>query len=230
MWLLIFLLLAPFTPKIDLYLSSIFYTPGLGFYNNALFSILFNYGELFGLATGALASLVLLLSFIGSRWKKWRSGALAILLTLVVGAGLITNVGFKGFWARPRPKQIYEFGGKHSYQPFWHPQLQSRQDPQKSFPSGHVAMGCYFFSLVYIGRRYRKRFFFFLGIFLTSFLGGGLMIARIAQGGHFFSDVFASAVLMWYMAKIIDRITWGEFAQRILHPKQPDIYLKPDGG
>jgi lipid A 4'-phosphatase len=228
MWFLLFLILAPFTPNMDLSISHFFFTPGVGFYNNVLFAALYSYGELFGLATGALTSLLFLLSFVRPKWKKWRAGSLAMTLTLVIGAGLITNIGFKGHWGRPRPKQIIEFEGKHHYRPFWKPNFHTGNDPQKSFPSGHAAMGCYFISLIFVGRRYQSRTLYYLGLFLTLFLGGGLMVARVAQGGHFFSDVLASALLMWYVAKGIDRFTWGAFLQRALCLKPDDTYLKLD--
>ena len=222
MWLLLLALLAPFTPTLDLYVSGLFYTPGWGFDDNVVFQALFRYGELFGLATGALASLLFLFSFFRQKWRKWRLGSLAMVLTLVIGAGLITNVGFKGYWGRPRPKQIVEFDGKHLYRPFWKPDFNTRNDPQRSFPSGHVAMGFYFLSLCLVARRYKNRLLFRTGVVLVLFLGGGLMMARVVQGGHFFSDVIVSPILMWYVAKAVDRFTWGEWAQRVLYLDSPD--------
>jgi len=203
MWILLLILVAPFTPGIDLYCAGLFYSPESGFYNNAFFAILFQYGERFGLATGGVAGGIFLLSF-HRRWKKWRGGALAMVLTLVIGAGLITNIGFKGYWGRPRPKQIIEFGGHHAYRPFWRPNFHTQGDPQRSFPSGHVAMGFYFLSLWLVGKRYRILTLKVLGLSLTVFLGGGLMVARVAQGGHFVSDVIVSPILMWYVAKGVD--------------------------
>ena len=125
-------------------------------------------------------------------------------LTLVIGAGLVTNLGFKEYWGRPRPKQVIEFGGKHEYRPFWIPDFHTRHDPQRSFPSGHVAMGFYFLSMVLVGKRYHSPLLKNMGLFLVIFLGGGLMIARVVQGGHFFSDVIVSPILMWYVAKGVD--------------------------
>lgn len=204
MWILLLALLAPFTPTLDRHISGLFYAPDIGFYNNVFFYSLYKYGEIFGLATGAIASAVFLLSFLRPEWKKWRKGSLVMVLTLVIGAGLIVNSGFKEYWGRPRPKQIVEFGGKHEYRPFWKPNFQTQHDPQKSFPSGHVAMGFYFLSLCLVGRRYKNPTLFGAGLFLTLFLGGGLMIARVVQGGHFFSDVIISPLIMWYVAKGVD--------------------------
>lgn len=198
------------SPKIDLYVSSLFYTPsplGKGtFYNNSFFQFLFRYGEYFGLGTGVITTTLCFLSFFVTSWKKIRKPMLAMALTLVLGAGLFTNSLFKEYWGRPRPKQIVEFGGNLTYRPFWNPNFKQDRASQKSFPSGHVAMGFYFFSLCLIGRRYKKFPLFLLGLFLTIGLGGGLMVARIVQGGHFVSDVVASIFLMWFVAFYIDKI------------------------
>lgn len=208
MWLIILAVLAPFTPYLDLYLSGLFYTPGVGFFNNAFFAGMFHYGEIFGIFTGVIALFLFFLSFFREKWKKWRKGALLMVLTLAVGAGLITNVLFKGYWGRPRPKQVEQFGGPNLYRPFWKPDFHVAKEPQKSFPSGHVAMGFYFLALCAIGRRYQNRPLFFLGLFLTLFLGVGLMITRVVQGGHFFSDVIVSPILMWYVTKGLSRLIW----------------------
>ena len=169
MWLILFILFAPFSPTIDLYVSGQFYSPEHGFYDDLVFHILFKYGEMFGFATGALACALFVFSFFWKRWKKWRRAALCMVLTLVVGAGMITNLGFKGHWGRPRPKQIVEFGGTHAYRPFWKPDFHTKNDPQKSFPSGHVAMGFYFLSLCLIGKRYRSKALFRTGLFHSFF-------------------------------------------------------------
>ncbi|MCC5831859.1 MAG: phosphatase PAP2 family protein [Chlamydiales bacterium] len=218
-WLLPILFLAavaPFTPYLDLAVSSHFYLPGRGFYNNAFFQIIFRYGELFGLATGGCASLLFGLSFLRPEWKKWRRGAFAITGTLVIGAGLLTNVLLKGYWGRPRPKQVEQFSGKYAYRPFWQPDFDTRDDPQRSFPSGHVAMGFYFLSVCLVGRRTKNLPLFTTGLILTVGLGGSLMVARVVQGGHFLSDVIASPILMWLVAIAVDRFTWGEWGERIL--------------
>lgn len=230
-WLgpLLFLgLFAPFTPYLDLATSQLFYTPDSGFYNNGFFQFLFRYGELFGLATGAGALTLFLLSFCHARFQKWRRPTFAIVCTLVIGAGLLTNALLKGYWGRPRPKQIENFGGKHDYRPFWQPNFHSARDPQKSFPSGHVAMGFYFLSVALVGRRLKMRSLFWTGLFLSLFLGGGLMITRVVQGGHFLSDVVVSPILMWLVALGLDLFTWGEGGRRLLFPKRSDTSPKLD--
>jgi membrane-associated PAP2 superfamily phosphatase len=213
MWILFLALLAPITPFFDFYCAHFFYSQQNGFYNNAVFASLFQYGELFGLMTGVLTSGICVVSLFYKKWIYWRRGALAMVLTLAIGAGLIVNSGFKEYWGRPRPKQVIEFGGKHEYRPFWRPDFHTTE-PQRSFPSGHVAMGFYFLSLVLVGKRYRSRLLRNIGLVFVICLGGGLMVARVAQGGHFFSDVIVSPIVMWYVAKGIDwylftSVGWG---------------------
>lgn len=217
--LIAFLLIAPFTPFLDLTVSRFFYDPETRtFYNNALLRLLFQYGEIFSFATGILVAFFFLASFFMQKLEKWRRGFLLIGLVLAIGPGLFTNVLFKGYWGRARPKQVIEFGGKHLYQPFWRPDFHSRHDPKKSFPSGHVAMGFYYLSYYFVGKRYKNRIWMGLGITLTLFVGVGLMIGRVAQGGHFLSDVLASAVLMWSVIFLIDKalFTWDVLAGQTL--------------
>jgi membrane-associated PAP2 superfamily phosphatase len=66
-------------------------------------------------------------------------------------------------------------------------------------------MGFYFFTLALIARRldYRKTFWF--ALILAFGLGISLSLARIAQGGHFFSDTLVSALVMWLSAYACDR-------------------------
>lgn len=61
-------------------------------------------------------------------------------------------------------------------------------------------MGFYFFALALLGICYRRRDLYWLGLGLAWGLGGLLSLARIAQGGHFFSDTMASALIMWLTA------------------------------
>ena len=70
-------------------------------------------------------------------------------------------------------------------------------------------MGFYFFTVALIGMRLQKKRVFYLGLVLTIFLGAALSLIRMAQGGHFFSDVLMSALIMWLTALAFDRIVYG---------------------
>ncbi|MFN0065355.1 MAG: phosphatase PAP2 family protein [Chlamydiales bacterium] len=199
-------ILAPFTPWLDLALARFFFKEG-AFYNSPFFRFMFCYGERFGFLVAFIALAVFLLSFFAERFRKMRRGALAMVVTLILGAGLVVNVGLKEFWGRPRPKQVIEFGGTQHYRPFWSPNFGKVEgDAQKSFPSGHTAIGFYYLSLLLVGRRYRNRALYYSGLGLTSFWGIGLMLTRVVQGGHFFSDVIVSPAIMWWSALFVDHL------------------------
>ena len=201
--------LTPFTPWLDMRVATHFYN-GQNFSTHPYFSFLFKVGELFGFFFGAVVLCFYLLSWVSKRYRRYREGALMIGLTLLIGAGIITNALFKEYWGRPRPKQIVEFGGTLDYRPFWKPNLNADREPQKSFPSGHVAMGFFYLSIIVVASHYRNRLLFVMGLFLTLFWGIGLMIARVAQGGHFVSDVIFSPVIMWLTVLILAKLTLKE--------------------
>ena len=220
--LLFIALLAPFTPWLDLEAARFFYQGENVFYNSPFFRFMYVYGEVFGFIVAFALLTLFLTSFISKKLKKWRPGASAILLTLIVGAGIIVNLMFKEYWGRPRPKQVIEFGGNQEYRAFWQPKFGSVSgDHQKSFPSGHSAMGFYYLSMILVGRRYRNRAITYTGAGLTTFWGGGLMLTRVVQGGHFVSDVVISPVIMWSIALLADRLafegqpTWEGEARKI---------------
>lgn len=229
--LFVFTLLAPFTPLLDMRVAHYFYTPDKGFVDTPLCRFLFHYGEIFGFVVCGIAILLFLFSWLIPHWQRWRQGLFAILLSFLLGPGLLVNALLKDQLARPRPKQVETFGGKYAYRPFWKLSLQQRKDPQKSFPSGHVAMGFYFLSLSLVGKRVQNRPLYFLGILVSVVLGGSLMVVRMAQGGHFLSDVLAAPLVIWYVSLFVDWWTWGGTRwERLLFWVERVFRLKIDQG
>lgn len=206
-WLLpvvLFILITPFTPKLDLEISRFFYDQQDGekgsFVSNELTYGIFHYGVLPAWILVGLASLVLILSYVSAPFKKWRDSSLLLVLTLAIGSGMITNALLKDNWGRPRPRQIIEFGGTQEFRPYYSPNFFDQPEPSKSFPSGHASMGFYFFALALAGKRLNKPVIFYIGISLAIIFGIALSLTRVAQGGHFFSDVMTSALIMWLTA------------------------------
>lgn len=207
--LLAVLLIAPFTPWLDLSLSHYFYDKGNDaashFTTSPFIEFMYAYG--YWIPNLFAASGVILLMF-----KKWRNSGLVILLTFIMGAGLVTSALLKEYWGRPRPKQVEEFGGTQNYRPFWKPQWHA-PEPSKSFVSGHASTGFIFLTLVLIGLRKRSKEIVWAGVILTALFGGALSYARIAQGGHFFSDILFSALIMWWMALMMDWLVYAQEQQ-----------------
>lgn len=207
------LFFAPWSADIDLTIERYFYVDQ-HFQTSHLLDLIYIYGVIPGWIM-AIGSLILfILSYFYVPLKSWRPYVLLPLLTMIIGAGMIVDKSFKDHWGRPRPKQITEFGGTEAFRPFYKPNFLPQTDPLKSFPSGHCTMGFLFFSLALVGKRMSSRCLFLGGIITTIFLGTLLGYARMAQGGHFFSDVIFSAAIMWWTALFCE---WLIFQKLIMH-------------
>jgi lipid A 4'-phosphatase len=205
-------ILTPFTPYLDLHIAQYFYNWGklnnTHFVSHPLFDFFYSYAILPGQITVVLSLIALFCSYVIPFCSSWKKPSLVLLLTLVIGAGFICHFILKDHWGRPRPKQVIEFGGNQSFRPYYKPNFFKQSEPSKSFPSGHCTMGFYFFAVAILAARQGWRLLFYLGLILAIVLGTALGITRIAQGGHFFSDVIFSAVLMWLTALSIERMVY----------------------
>lgn len=143
------------------------------------------------LTAGIIAAAFGLL-FYDIRFKKNRLSiryGLFILLTTLIGPGLLVNSLFKDNWQRPRPREIVEFGGQEKYvEPF------IRGTKGKSFPSGHTSIG-FTFILGYFYFRLRRVRLALLCLFACLSIGAILGVARMAAGAHFLSDIVWSALM-----------------------------------
>jgi lipid A 4'-phosphatase len=207
--LIVVLILAPFTPRWDLSIARYFYhqnPEGLGhFRSNAFDDFMYNYAVIPAQILAIIAAILYLLSFFCSPLKKFRISALVLILTMVVGAGFITHTLLKDHWGRPRPRQVIEFGGKQSFRPFYSPNFFHQPEPSKSFPCGHCTMAFYFFAVALVLKRFGLRAWFYFTMMFAVVFGLMMGIARMAQGGHFFSDVLLSGVIMWLTAYASDK-------------------------
>lgn len=211
-WLpvLLMAIITPFTPMLDLAITREFYDSGKGFASNAFYDFMFVYGVIPADIVAGLAVIILLLSYISSYWKTWRSSALVLILTLAVGAGFITHVILKDHWGRPRPKQVIEFGGMQPFRPYYEPNFFHQPEPSKSFPCGHCSTGFYFFALALLGKRWNNKAVYWFGMGLAVSLGVALSLTRIAQGGHFLSDTLMTALIMWLTALTFDWLLFSD--------------------
>lgn len=195
-------LLALFTPwssQIDLAVSHWFYQEG--HFNHAWYFVwIYRYAIFPAWIAVGLAFLSWGASYVSPLWKPLRMSSLYLILVLGVGSGLIVHAILKDHWGRPRPKQITEFGGRQTFLPYYEPRFSNSDEPSKSFPCGHCTVGFYFFSFIFLGKYYQNRTLYQSGWALTLILGGALSLARLAQGGHFLSDILVSALIMWLTA------------------------------
>ena len=199
--LAIFALLIPVFLYQDQAISSYFYENGK-FVDSSWVRVWYWLGTKMGVCISLFSLFLWGVSFCIRKCKKIRFVAIYLFLVMALGSGGIVNLVFKDHWGRPRPVQIKQFGGNQEFRPFYHPNF-SNQRISKSFPCGHVSVGFFFFSIYFLGNKYRKKKLRNLGIILVLIFAGSFGLGRIMQGGHFFSDVISSGLMMWIVAGVL---------------------------
>ena len=135
---------------------------------------------------------ILIIFYLFKFLKDWannnvvRKQAAIILLSLLLGPGLIVNTVFKDHWGRPRPYQVMRDGKVFSpvYEPHW------GNSSSNSFPCGHGSIG-FFVGVPLLARGRRKA-----GATLSLGFGTLVGLVRMLQGGHYLSDVVFCAIFV----------------------------------
>jgi membrane-associated PAP2 superfamily phosphatase len=126
-----------------------------------------------------------------------RRNCIFLILSLVIGPGLLDNAILKDHWPRPRPRDVVQFGGSlHYTPPPW------RGEGGSSFPCGHCSVGFLYASGWWIWKR-RRRNWARASLVLGLVLGSALGVGRMAAGAHFLSDVIWSALLALGVAHLV---------------------------
>lgn len=197
---------------IDLALSAWFYTPETGWREAEawIWRWLYDLGPVpaLGMSVGAFAVL------LGSRWRpawvRYRRACLILVLAVILGPGVAVNGIIKPLWGRPRPRHVVMFGGTKVYRPWWQPRGIGRG---ASFPSGHASIGFVMIAgAVLVPRPYGRLRHWAVG----SAIGYGFLIGggRIVQGGHFFSDVLWSGLIV----VLITYALWRTLPSAVMGP------------
>lgn len=203
--LLLLLLITPFSTSLDLSIGHYFY-PTENQTAALAYEYIFHYLAVLTWIALALVVILLILSYVSEKYRKWRLPAWYLITTFVIGSGLIVHLVLKDHWGRPRPKQTIEFGGEVPYRAFYQPDFSNKGREYKSFPCGHCSVGFYFFSFMVLGRRLNRKSLYYSGMIAAIIIGTAFGIARMGQGGHFFSDIVVCAIIMWWTAWIFDHL------------------------
>lgn len=185
--LILLLLFFYFSPVIDIKISELFYN-----YSTQKF-----YGEdnIFCLSIYKLVNyLVIGIIFYSLlHYKKNKYFSLMILLSLIIGPGILVNTLFKEHWGRPRPYQVLR--DKQQFSPIYH--VNFGKDYNNSMPSGHSSIG-YFIGVPFILQQRRK-----LGYVLGIVSGLIVGFIRMLQGGHYLSDVISAGIFVFLVAELV---------------------------
>jgi lipid A 4'-phosphatase len=184
-------------PGVDIYISGLFFDRGF-YLNSQWWQILSRQGIGYFLGL-SLVGVVGIYAFnrLTNRaiWRVDGRRVCYLFLVLILGAGLVVNVGLKDNFGRARPRDIVEFGGAKSFTPAFSVSRECTKNC--SFSSGEGAGG--FFSLALALALSRKRALFAAAIGFGSLVS----FARIAAGAHFFSDTVVSFFVMLIAADVL---------------------------
>ncbi|MEW5838109.1 MAG: phosphatase PAP2 family protein [Pseudomonadota bacterium] len=207
---------------LDIQVSSLFYHPELGgkdaawpVQNLPFVQFCYKAAPILTMLVALPALFILLFGAWFARIKTWRAYAAVVVLTVVLGPGLLVNGIFKEFWDRPRPVQTTNFGGDYPYAP---PLMIGEAAGGKSFPCGHCSAGFAVAALWLLWRKRRPRLAA-AALALALLLGAAMGFSRIAAGGHYLSDVLWAAWLSFFAAWLSYYI--------ILHIPQRDAGWSP---
>lgn len=189
-----------FASDLDLTLAKLWYRDGWGLGDQPLWLGLYKFGTWPGLVLSAASLVALFGSWIWPGWRNRRRGAALVVLTLLIAPGLLINALGKDYWGRPRPRDVLVFQGQQEFRRIHQPAGPGRGE---SFPCGHASVGFLFASLYFVARRRELRW-----AALGTGLGYGALlgVARMAQGGHFASDVIWSGGLTYLTAAILHHV------------------------
>jgi lipid A 4'-phosphatase len=195
-------------PRLDLAISAFFFDPHTGFFkvnvqpwvNHSRDAARYLIALLVAPAFLALVGKLLL----PRRRMLVRGRAAAFLiLTLVLGPGLLTNGILKDYWPRSRPIDVKELGGTDRFVAWWDPRGECPANC--SFVAGEASGAFWTLAPAALAPPQWRALAY--GGALT--FGTAIGLLRIAGGGHFFTDVVFAGVftflLIWLTYALIFR-------------------------
>lgn len=129
--------------------------------------------------------------------------AMFLIVTMLLGPGLLVNVALKDHWGRPRPIDVTQFGGSEHFVPWWDPRGDCPSNC--SFVSGDVATVAWTFAPAALLPGPWQPLAFAGAFALTVFMA----VIRMMAGAHFPSDTIFAGVftylLIWLAYALIYR-------------------------
>ena len=195
-------------PQIDLWVSNLFFSETQGFWAKQTW--FFQTLRQMGIIWPRLIIIGLVLFLIARLfWPQLRklisvAHALVLILTVLLGTGLLVNLVLKNFWGRARPIQTDIFGGPWPFSEVW--LIAGNCHKNCSFVSGEGSMSFWLFGLLLLlPLAWRKTSFWIILVFASLF-----SLNRIAFGGHYLSDVLIS----WSLTALVMAILYKLFCEK----------------
>lgn len=120
-----------------------------------------------------------------------------LVITMILTAGIVTNLTFKSMWGRPRPVSVVEFNGKWQFKHWW--QYGGECPRNCSFFSGEAATAFWTYAPASLAPP-AWRPLAYAGATVFGLATGGL---RVAFGGHFTSDVLVAGLVTFLLIWLV---------------------------
>jgi lipid A 4'-phosphatase len=117
--------------------------------------------------------------------------ALFLIVTLAIGPGILANGILKEHWARMRPEDVTQLGGKHAFTPWWDPRGPCTENC--SFIAGEPSGAFWTLAPAALAPP-QWRLLAYAGALA---FGAVMGVLRVAGGAHFVSDVIFAGVFMF---------------------------------
>lgn len=203
-------------PEFDLRAASLFFDPASGFFlsRRPFLMRIRDIAMWVAAFFVALAVFSLAIAALRGPTRSLLSGrtSLFLILTMVLGPGLLVNGVLKDHWHRPRPVQVTEFGGTKSFMPWWNPTGSCERNC--SFVAGEASGAFWTLAPAALAPPAWR------AIAVTAAVGFGLAVGalRMSFGAHFLSDVLfagiAIYVLIWIFHGLFFRWPGAERCQQ----------------
>jgi membrane-associated PAP2 superfamily phosphatase len=116
-----------------------------------------------------------------------------LLVTIILSAGVLTNLTFKSYWGRPRPVVVTQFNGDQEFVPWWDPRGSCARNC--SFFSGEGATAFWTYAPAALAPpAWRPLAYAAATVFGITTSG-----LRMAFGGHFFTDVAIAGLVTFFV-------------------------------
>ncbi len=136
------------------------------------------------------------------RWAPSSRAMIFLIATMIIGPGLVVNLGLKDHWHRPRPIQTQDFNGPDPFVPWYDSGGACKKNC--SFVSGEASTGFWMVapaSVLPLPWRVPA-------IVLAFAFGVGASLLRLAFGGHYMSDVLLGGLVTLIVIELVRRVIW----------------------
>ncbi len=198
-------------PELDLAVASLFYAGDGHFIGRG------RWGD-FGRAVGYLVPFVTLALFLFSYaarragFRAWVAPSwpslVMLVLTMVLGPGLLANLILKDHSHRPRPAQVRQFGGGMDFRPWY--RFDGACPRNCAFVSGEATEAFWMLAPASLAPSPLQPMAIAAALVFALAVGG----LRMAFGGHFLTDVVFAGFFMTWLVFAIRLLTHGPPAPR----------------